>query len=127
MGTLTAIGALEEHFKTTYGVPEKPEERPAGRWFHLWMVGVAQESRGKGIARKLAVHSVGVAKARGFAIAFAECTGAASTQVLTSHCNAAVEHFVDYSTFDGCESAAVLRELPQKGHKGMSLTIVHLK
>ena len=124
MPTLACIDALEAHFNLAYGVPKEGAARPAGRWFHLWMLGVVPGGRGKGIARKLALHSLAVAKQKGFAVAFAECTGAVSTHIMTEHCGASVEMFVDYSTFDGCDTAAaVLRRLPALGHKGMSLTV----
>ena len=126
MPTFAAIDVLETHFNVAHGVPAVGL-RPAGQWFHMWMLGVVPQGRGKGIARKLALHSLAVAKAKGFATAFAECTGAVSTHILVKHCGAAVEKFVDYATFDGCDTAAaVLRGLPAQGHKGMSLTVNQL-
>ena len=41
--TIQMIGELEAAFDATYSVP--PGNRPPGRWFHLWMLGVATEAR----------------------------------------------------------------------------------
>ena len=124
--TLKCIEELEESFNGMFGVPEG-EERPRGKWFHLWMIGVAPAGRGKGVGKKLAQHSVALAKERGFEVAFAECTGAVSTHIMKEHTGAIVSKFIDYGTWAGCDTANVLRELPAQGHSGMSLTVNKLK
>jgi len=121
---LTMVGEIEDTFNAAHGVPQ--HDRPPGRWFHLWMIGVDSHARGRSIGRKLCTHSIAWAKARGFEVAFAECTGAISTHLLTKHTGASVESFIDYSQWDGCGTAATLRGLPAAGHPGMSLTVVRL-
>lgn len=76
--------------RTRYNVPANPADRPKGRWFHLWMVGVLPQARGRGVATKLTEFSCKLAASRGFHVAFAECTGSVSTAILgkvggTSH------------------------------------------
>ena len=76
----------------------------------------------KGLTR----HSLNWARDRGFKMAFAECSGAISTHILTNHSGAIVEKFIDYSDWNnGCNTASIIRGLPKAGHKGMSLTINH--
>ena len=119
---LSMIGALEEHLAEEHGIPSS--DRPRGRWLHLWMLGVASSASGRQIGRKLAQHSIDLAERRGFVLAFAECTGAVSTHILTKHGRQHVAHFMDYATFAGeGESANAVRNLPSEGHAGMSLTV----
>ena len=120
MPTLSAVATLEESFNAAFGAA--PEDRKKGVFFHLWMIGVASHARGRGVGKKLAQYSLALAKARGFAFAFAECTGSTSTRIMVNHCNADVEHFVDYATSD----YPVLHGLPDGGHAGMSLTVNRL-
>ena len=72
------------------------------------------------------MHSIRLAKSKGFSIAFAECTGRASTQILCKHAGAAVVKKIDYATWDGCATAHILRPLPSAGHEGMSLAVIDL-
>ena len=119
------IGELEEFLNAKYNIPAEAADRTPGKYFHLWMVGVSPAGRGKGIAKGLTHYSLKSARERGFKMAFAECTGAISTHILTKHSGAAVEAFVDYSTWNGCDTAETIRGLPKAGHKGMSLTVNH--
>ena len=125
MPVLCIIGELEEFFNTKYNIPAAATDRTPGVYFHLWMIGVSPAGRGKGIAKGLTRHSLNWARDRGFKMAFAECTGAISTHILTKHSGAIVEKFIDYSTWNGCDTASIIRGLPKAGHKGMSLTVNH--
>merc|ERR1712113_138938 len=53
---VSMIGELEEAFNATYSVPST--SIPSGKWFHLWMIGVAPEARGRSIGKKLCTHSI---------------------------------------------------------------------
>ena len=118
---LTMIEELETKLISLYSIPA---EREAGKWFHLWMLGVAPEGRGRSIAKKLTRHSIEWARARGFVIAFAETTGAASTHIMSAH--GKVVAFVDYGKWERGGSEAV-RALPAKGHPGMSMMVADLQ
>lgn len=120
---INMIDELEHKLAETFHVPPAPS-RPPGRWFHLWMLGVAPAGRGRGIAKKLAAHSIARAKARGFEIAFAECTGALSTHIMQAN-GAERIAFCDYATWEG-DHADSLRSLPGLGHPGMSMMAVKL-
>ena len=113
------IGELEARLSEEHKVPAAPSERRAGEHFHLWMLGVAREGRGRGIAKKLTTHAIASARAKGFRFAFAECTGAASTHILQA-AGASRVAFVDYST----ATSERVRALPAQGHAGMSLMVV---
>jgi GNAT superfamily N-acetyltransferase len=119
--TIAMIGELEEKLNDKYRIPAA--DRPAGRWFHLWMVGVVSEARGKSVGKKLAAHSVELARAKGFQLAFAECTGALSTHIMDKHTGAKCVHTCDYATWEGCDGAETLRGLPAQGHLGMNLMV----
>ena len=56
-----------------------------GEHFHLWMIGVAPDGRGRGVGKKLFEHSIGLARHCGFKLAFAECTGAISTHIFKKY------------------------------------------
>ena len=114
---LAMIEQLEAALSTRFTIP--PSDRPTGRWFHLWMLGVAPNGRGRGVGKKLAAHSVQWAKTCGFEVAFAECTGALSTHILQK-LGAERIAFCDYATWEG-EHAETLRGLPALGHPGMSM------
>jgi ribosomal protein S18 acetylase RimI-like enzyme len=73
---LTAIAELEDKLNEAHGIPSEPVDRPRGKWFHLWMVGVSPKARGRGVASKLVEYSLVLAKGLGYDLAFAECTGA---------------------------------------------------
>ena len=120
---INMIDELEEALIEHFSIPRT--NRPAGRWFHLWMLGVAPSGRGRGVAGKLAAHSVAWAKSCGFDIAFAECTGAISTHVMTK-LDAERLAFCDYAKWKG-EHDETLRGLPGLGHPGMSMMVVDLK
>ena len=121
---LRMLDELDNHLHDTYSIPSCETEREAGKWFHLWMLGVSSKARGRQIAKKLSAHSVLLAREQGFSVAFAECTGAASTKILTKVCGAASAKFIDYATWGGAEAELDgLRELPSKGHLGMTLTV----
>ena len=122
---LSMIEELEEFLNRKYNIPSAAADRTPGKYFHLWMIGVAPAGRGKGIGRALTLHSLKWARDRGFKMAFAECTGSISTHILTKHGGASVETFIDYSTWNGCDTASTIRGLPKAGHKGMSLTVNH--
>ena len=117
------IEELEDALNEKYNIPSAPTDRTRGVYFHLWMLGVPPAGQGKGIGRKLAQHSVAWGRKRGFKVAFAECTGPISTHILVRHTGASVAKFIDYATWNGCDTAHILRGLAKKGHKGMSLTI----
>jgi GNAT superfamily N-acetyltransferase len=88
-------------------VKEEGGRKERGRFFHMWMIGVASAGRGRGVGKKLAQHSVALAKAEAFEVPFAECTGALSTHILTKHTeNCTVEHFIDYGDHTGAGRAA---------------------
>jgi GNAT superfamily N-acetyltransferase len=70
---LSMIAELEHALAARLAIPAGAE-RPARQWFHLWMIGVAPTGRGRGVGKKLAAHSLAWARARGFKVAFAECT-----------------------------------------------------
>ena len=118
---LTMIGELEEKFDADWNVPK---EKPPGKWFHMWMGAVAPEGRGNGVARNLARLSGELAKSKGYLCAFGECTGGIATTIMTKYTGADVEAFIDYATWNGCETADILRALPSQGHPGMSLTVI---
>ena len=120
---LTMIEELEVALSERFAIP--PSNRASGRWFHLWMLGVAPNGRGRGVGKKLAAHSVRWAKARGFELAFAECTGALSTHIVHK-LGAERIAFLDYAAWQG-EHAETLRGLPALGHPGMSMLAVGLK
>ena len=119
---MAMIAELEHALAEQLAIPAA--NRPAGKWFHLWMIGVAPAGRGRGVGKKLAAHSVALARARGFAIAFAECTGAVSTHILTG-LGARRAAFCDYASWQG-EHSETLRGLPALGHAGMSMMVVTL-
>ncbi|GMH59886.1 hypothetical protein TrST_g7664 [Triparma strigata] len=121
---LTAIGECEEAFNSSFGVP--PEVRPAEKWFQLWNCGIDPAWRRKGIGKKLVSHSVAIAKEQGFESCFSITTSGGMTHILTNHSGSSVEHFVDYATWTGAETAECFRALPSQGHKGMSLCVVRL-
>lgn len=123
MPCLTMIGELEATLMETHGIPLEAAERGAGKWLHMWMIGVLTSARGRNIGVKLARHTVEMARERGFELAFAECTGGASTAIMTKKCGQTVERFIDYSSWDGHEDSRILRQLPKHGHQGMSLTV----
>ena len=126
MPTLTMIEELEMYLNRTHAIPADPADRPAGRWFHLWMVGVLSTARGRQIGRKLVCHSVAVARSKGFALAFAECTGSVSTHLMRKYANATPAMVIDYATWAGCDGAETLRALPAQGHPGLSLMVCDL-
>ena len=81
------------------------------------MTGVSAKARGRQVAKKLSAHSVLLAREQGFSFAFAECTGAASTNILAKVCGATSAKFINYETWGEPGAAlAPLRELPTKGH-----------
>lgn len=121
---LSLIGGLEAQLIARYAIPAEPRMRQPGRHFHLWMLGVAPEGRGRGIAKGLTRHSIEWARARGFAIAFAETTGALSTHIVGAHASRIA--FADYATWAGDECVEQVRALPAKGHKGMSMMVAEL-
>lgn len=119
---LCMIEEIEQVLMQRLSIPAV--DRPKGKWFHLWMIGVAPAGRGRGVGTKLAAHSIALARARGFEIAFAECTGAISTQIMLKQ-SAEKIAFCDYSTWTG-KNAETLRGLPALGHEGMSMMLVNL-
>ena len=121
---LAMIDELEQALSTRHAIPAKASERASGRWFHLWMLGVAPAGRGRGVAKKLAAHSVSWARARGFEMAFAECTGAVSTHIMST-VGASPLASCDYATWRG-EHDETLRLLPERGHPKMSMMVVPL-
>jgi len=118
---VSIIEELEAQLIAKYAIPAEPRMRPAGKHFHLWMLGVAPEGRGRGIAKGLTRHSIEWARARGFSIAFAETTGALSTHILGAHAKAVA--FADYATWAGDECVEQVRALPANGHRGMSMMV----
>jgi len=118
--TFTMIMELEEKFNSDWGIPEV---KPAGKWLHMWLLAVGPESKGKGIGSKLVCLTVEMAKGKGYLCAFGECTGGASTHLMTKYTGASVDMFIDYATWNGCDTAHILRQLPAQGHRGMSLTV----
>ena len=54
---------LEESLMKAHSIPLQASERPAGQFFHLWMIGVSSSARGRGVATKLFHHSLALAKA----------------------------------------------------------------
>ena len=114
---LAMIDELEARLGERYAIPAAAAERRAGEHFHLWMLGVAPAGRGRGIAKKLTAHAIEWARAKGYATAFAECTGSASAHILQAHA-ARVAH-VDY----GAQPWEGVRALPAKGHAGMALMV----
>ena len=82
------LDEAEEAFKARWGVPkgELPEQASNGqqkKFCHLWCVAVDAEKFGRrGIGRTLAENVLGKAEARGFAVSFAEATGAFSAKLL---------------------------------------------
>lgn len=117
------IGELEDALCERFDIPAVAE-REWGRWFHLWMIGVAPAGRGRGVGKKLASHSVAWARSRGFEVAFAECTGALSTRIMAK-LGAERVAYCDYGAWQG-EHAETLRGLPSLGHPGMSMMVVTL-
>lgn len=113
----TIIGELELRLNDQYAIPA---ERVPGRWFHLWMLGVAPEGRGRSIAKKLTRHAIEWAETRGFLMAFAETTGAVSTHIMSAH--ATPRAFVSYGDWTG-DCAESVRALVDQGHKGMSMMV----
>jgi ribosomal protein S18 acetylase RimI-like enzyme len=73
---LAAIAELEDKLNQTHGIPACSEDRPRGKWLHLWMAGVSPKARARGVASKMLEHSLALAKTRGYDLAFGECTGA---------------------------------------------------
>ena len=57
-------------------------------------------------------------------MAFAECTGAASTHVLSKETSRVA--YVDYGEWEG-EGAENVRSLPAKGHAGMALMVAQFE
>ena len=125
MPVLTMIESLEEKLLEKHNIPANPIDRPAKTHFHLWMIGVAPNGRGRGVGKKLFTHSVGVAKACGFKLAFAECTGAISTHIFKKYLNPTLDAYVDYKTWDGVGKEDV-NKVPDTGHPGMSMLSVAL-
>lgn len=122
---MSLIEGLEAQLVQKCAIPAQPRMRQAGQHFHLWMLGVAPEGRGRGIAKGLTRHAIEWARARGFAMAFAETTGALSTHILGAHASAVA--FADYATWAGEECVQQVRALPANGHKGMSMMVAELR
>ncbi|CAJ1407033.1 unnamed protein product [Effrenium voratum] len=116
---------LEESLMKAHSIPLQASERPAGQFFHLWMIGVSSSARGRGVATKLFHHSLALAKARGFKLAFAECTGAVSTHIFQRFAPR-LDSFVSYETWDKLPTSPELKQLKQSGHPGMSMLSVDL-
>jgi ribosomal protein S18 acetylase RimI-like enzyme len=80
---LLLIGRLEDRLIASHDIPINASHRTRGTWLHMWMLGVTPLAKGRQVGKKLVGHSVALAKANGFQLAFAECTGAPSTHLLT--------------------------------------------
>lgn len=122
---MSMVVELEEKLSELHAIPHDVAVRPAGVCFHLWMIGVASMARGRDIGKKLASHSIAWAKARGFRLAFAECTGALSTHILAKHAGAKAAHFIDYAEWKGAGANTVCN-IPAQGHPGMTLMVAML-
>ena len=99
--TMGMVEQLETELIQLYSIPHEAAARAPGRWFHLWMLGVVPVARGRRVGVKLAENSVAWAQKRGFALAFAETTGAVSTSIMGKYAGAKAVHFLDYSAFRG--------------------------
>lgn len=117
---MNMIDELEGALCARYSIPKTG--RQPGRWFHLWMIGVLPAGRGKGIAKKLASHSLAWARSRGFEVAFAECTGSGSTHIMET-LGAETIAYCDYATWGEGAEGETLRGLPAMGHPGMSMKV----
>ena len=120
------IEDVEDTMMKIHDIPLKPEERAAGKYFHLWMLGVTSSARGRRVGSKLLRHSLLVAKQHGFKMAFAECTGAISTHILKKHCSPRLDACVDYASWHKMPTSEEVKNLPAAGHAGMSLLSIDL-
>ena len=123
---LAMIEDVEDTMMKIHDIPLKPEERAAGKYFHLWMLGVTSSARGRRVGSKLLRHSLLLAKQHGFKMAFAECTGAISTHILKKHCSPRLDAFVDYASWHKMPTSEEVKNLPAAGHAGMSLLSIDL-
>merc|ERR1719450_572543 len=142
---ISMIGELEEEMIRVYNFPENPTERPKKEWLHLWMAGVLPEARGRGIAKKLFLHAVDIAKKSGFSRGcFAECTGAGSAGIMQKYVKPEPKELykIEYRSWNptatGSEtesgeeipkmvsenSVKAVNALPEHGHDAMRLMVV---
>lgn len=118
---MEGIDDLEKNLLDKFSIPVLNQVEK-NRFFHLWMIGVLKDFRNKGIGYKLSKYSLEHARKNGFKYAFAECTGAYSTHILSEKLNGKIIYQIDYASWKH-ENEIPFQNLPALGHKALSLVL----